>query len=142
MTTAKNGNKVTVHYTGKLDNGSIFDTSKDRDPLTFTLGAGEIIPGFEKAVIGMDTGESKTVNVPSDEAYGSHMNELVTVVKLEEFPEKLTPEIGQQLKIPRNNDETLIVSVTDISGSNVTLDANHPLAGKNLTFEIELVEVQ
>ncbi len=141
MTKAKNGNKVTVHYTGKLDNGSIFDTSKDRDPLTFTLGAGEIIPGFEKAVIGMDTGESKTVHVPTDEAYGSRMKELVTVVKLKDFPEHLTPELGQQLKIPRDNGKPLIVSVTDISGSNVTLDANHPLAGKNLTFEIELVEV-
>ena len=141
MATVKDGDTVKIHYTGKLDDGSIFDTSKDRDPLEFTIGMEEIISGFEKAVVGMNTGDSKTVKVTSDEAYGPHLKELVATVKLEEFPEQLNPEVGQQLQIPQENGKKLIVSVTDISGSNVTLDANHPLAGKNLTFEIELVEI-
>jgi FKBP-type peptidyl-prolyl cis-trans isomerase 2 len=141
MAQAKHGDTVKVHYTGKLEDGTVFDTSINRDPLQFTIGEGQIIPGFEQAVVGMNPGESKTTKVPADKAYGSHHKEEVLVVDRNQFPVDLKPEIGQKLQIRRTDGQTIVVTVTDVSESSVTLDANHPLAGKDLTFDIQLIEL-
>ncbi len=141
MTQAKYGNTVKVHYTGKLDDGTVFDSSIDRDPLQFTLGDGQMIPGFEQAVVGMSLNESKTVTIPMDQAYGPHREERVTEIERNQFPENMQLEIGQQLQIRQDDGQPFLVSVTDVSESSVTLDANHPLAGKDLTFDIQLVEI-
>lgn len=141
MTQAKDGSKVKVHYTGKLDDGTVFDSSKDRDPFEFTIGTGSVIPGFEKGIVGMATGETKTVTIPPDEAYGQKRDELIADVKKSHFPPDITPTVGQQLQMQQPDGRPLNVMVTKIEGEDVTLDANHPLAGKTLTFEIELVEV-
>lgn len=141
MAVAKKGDTVKVHYTGTLDDGTTFDTSTNRDPLQFTIGSGQVIPGFEQAVIGMNAGESKTVNIPSDEAYGQYYAELVMAVDKNQLPDDLNPEVGQQLEVRRTDGKTIIVTVTEISASQVTLDANHPLAGKDLTFNILLVNI-
>lgn len=141
MAQAKQGDKVKVHYTGKLDDGTIFDSSAGRDPLEFTLGSGQIIPGFDAGVTGMSVGESKTVNIPSVEAYGPHHEEMVITVGRDEFPPEVTPTIGDQLQMRHETGQVVMVTIAEISDENVTLDANHPLAGKDLTFEIELVEV-
>ena len=141
MAQAKHGDTVKVHYTGKLEDGTVFDTSINRDPLQFTIGEGQIIPGFEQAVVGMNPGESKTTKVPADKAYGSHHKEEVLVVDRNQFPVDLKPEVGQKLQIRRTDGQTSVVTVTDVSESSVTLDANHPLAGKDLTFDIQLIEI-
>jgi peptidylprolyl isomerase len=141
MTQAKNGDTVKVHYTGKLDDGTIFDSSIDREPLEFTLGEGQVIPGFEQAVIGLDLNESKTVKIPAEKAYGPHREELVAVVDRSQLPTDLKPEVGQQLQGRQPDGQTVTVMVTDISESSVTLDGNIPLAGKDLTFDIQLVEI-
>lgn len=141
MTQAKAGNNVKVHYTGKLDDGTVFDSSIEREPLQFSLGSGNVIPGFEEAIIGMTPGQSKTATIPPDQAYGPQREELVIIVEKEQIPSDLSVEVGQQLQISQNDGEVIPVIVTDISDSQVTLDANHPLAGQQLTFDIELVEV-
>jgi peptidylprolyl isomerase len=141
MAQAKHGDTVKVHYTGKLEDGTVFDTSINRDPLQFTIGGGQIIPGFEQAVVGMNPGESKTTKVPADKAYGSHHKEKVLVVDRNQFPVDLKPEVGQKLQIRRTDGQTSVVTVTAVSESSVTLDANHPLAGKDLTFDIQLIEL-
>ncbi|MBM3141602.1 MAG: peptidylprolyl isomerase [Chloroflexi bacterium] len=139
---AKNGNTVQVDYTGKLADGTVFDTSVGREPLEFTLGAGQLIPGFEKAVLGMKVGEKKTVTIPADEAYGPHRDEQVVELSREELPSDLTPQVGQQLVVTQQDGRQIIVVITEVSDETVTIDANHPLAGKDLTFEIELVKIQ
>lgn len=141
MSQAKDGSKVKVHYTGKLDDGTVFDSSKDRDPFEFTIGTGSVIPGFEKGVVGMAAGETKTLTIPPDDAYGQKRDELVADVKKSHFPPDISPELGQQLQMQQPDGRPLNVVVTKIEGEDITLDANHPLAGKTLTFEIELVEV-
>lgn len=141
MTQAKYGNPVKVHYTGKLDDGTVFDSSIDRDPLQFTLGDGQMIPGFEQAVLGMSLNESKTVTIQMDQAYGPHREEMVNVIERNQIPENMQLEVGQQLQIRQDDGQTFLVRVTDISESSVTLDANHPLAGKDLTFDLQLVEI-
>lgn len=141
MVQAKYGDTVKVHYTGKLEDGTVFDSSTGGDPLQFTIGDGNIIPGFEQAVMGMMPGDSKTEMIPTDQAYGPHMEEMVVVVERQQMPADLAPEVGQQLQIQQATGEVIPVIVTDISDSTVTLDANHPLAGEDLTFEIELVEI-
>jgi len=141
MTEAKKGDTVKIHYTGKLDDGTVFDTSDGRDPLEFTLGEGKVIPGFEEAVLGMNASDSKTTTIPSAEAYGPHHEEMVVEVDRGQFPPDITPEIGQQLQMQRPDGQKMVVAVTEVSESTVTLDANHPLAGKDLTFDIELVEI-
>jgi len=141
MAKAKEGDTVKVHYTGKLEDGTVFDSSVDRDPLQFTIGEGRIIAGFEEAVVGMSPGESKTVEVPAEKAYGPHLEEMVQVVDRDQFPENLEPKVGDHLQIRVAGDQIVVVRVTDVSESSVTLDANHPLAGKDLTFDIELVEI-
>ncbi len=139
---AKNGNTVQVNYTGKLADGTVFDSSVGREPLEFTLGAGQMIPGFEKAVLGMKVGEKKTVTIPADEAYGPRRDEQIVELPREKLPSDLTPEVGQQLQMTRPDGGMIIVAITKVSDKTVTLDANHPLAGKDLTFEIELVKIQ
>lgn len=141
MAQAKNGDTVKVHYTGKLNDGTVFDSSADREPLKFTIGNGQLIQDFEQAVIGMNTGESKTVQIPSDNAYGPHREEMLMVIDRSQFPEGLEPRIDQQLQVRHPNGQESVVKVVDISDTNVTLDANHPLAGKDLTFEIQLTEI-
>lgn len=141
MAQANQGDTVKVHYTGRLDDGTVFDTSSGREPLEFTIGTGQIIAGFEEAVVGMNTGESKTTMIPADAAYGPHRDELVLEVDRNQFPPHLDPQVDQQLQIRQGDNQTIIVTVTDVSDASVTLDANHPLAGKDLTFDIELVAV-
>lgn len=138
---AKTGDTVKVHYTGKLDDGTVFDTSNEREPLQFTIGEEQVIPGFEQAVIGMKPGESVTVKIPVDKAYGPYHEEWVIVVERDQFSADLEPEVGQRLQMTQADRRIIMVTVTDISESSVTLDANHPLAGKDLTFEIRLVEI-
>jgi peptidylprolyl isomerase len=140
---AKTGDTVQVNYTGKLADGTVFDSSVGRDPLEFTLGKGETIPGFEKAVLGMKVGEKKTVTIPSDEAYGPHFDDMVVEVPREKLPSNIEPKVGQMLEATGQNGETIRFTVTSISDNGtVTLDANHPLAGKDLTFDIELVKIK
>jgi peptidylprolyl isomerase len=141
MAQAQRGDTVQVHYTGKLTNGTTFDSSQDRDPLEFTLGEGEIIPGFEQAVMGMQPGESKTETIAADQAYGPHRTELLMTVERQEFPEDLQPHVGQRLQMTQTNGDAVPVVVTNVSISQVTLDANHPLAGQDLVFDITLVAI-
>jgi peptidylprolyl isomerase len=137
----KNGNTVEVNYTGKLTDGTIFDTSAGREPLKFTLGKGEIIPGFEKAVMGMKAGEKKTVTIPATEAYGSYREDLTMEVPRTDLPSNIVPEVGMQLESNQTDGSRFVVTITKVSTATVTIDANHPLAGKDLTFEIELVKI-
>lgn len=141
MASAAIGNTVRVHYTGRLADGSVFDTSVGREPLEFTIGDGRLIPGFEKAVIGMNAGETKTIILSPEEAYGPYLEELTADVDISQFPAHIKPEVGLHLQIRQDNGSFIDVIITKISGSTVTLDANHPLAGKELTFDIELLEI-
>lgn len=141
MAAASEGDTVLIHYTGRLDDGTVFDSSENRDPLEFTLGEGKVIPGFESAVRGMEEGESKTTTIESDDAYGDRRDDLVLSVPVEQLPEDLDPEEGQRLQMRAGDGETFQVVVTDVGDQAVEVDANHPLAGKDLTFEIELVEI-
>jgi FKBP-type peptidyl-prolyl cis-trans isomerases 2 len=141
MSLAKNGDKVKVHFTGKLENGKIFDSSKDSKPLEFTIGTGEMMPGFEKAIIGMTMGGTKAFTVLPEEAYGSRREELVATVEKSHFPPDSTPIIGQPLQITLPAEKVLDLLITGIDGDMVTIDANHPLAGEALLFEVELVEI-
>ena len=142
LAVAKDGNTVRVHYTGKLDDGTIFDTSVEREPLEFTIGAGQMIPGFEGAVRGMQVGQVKTVTISAEEAYGPHDEDTVSVAERDKLPENLNPVVGQRLQMQQENGNTAVVIVTDVSDTTITLDANHPLAGKALTSEIGLVEMK
>jgi len=142
MIEAESGDTVKVHYTGTLEDGTVFDTSVEREPLEFTLGQGQLIPGFEQAVIGMKIGDLKTINIPADQAYGPYRDDLILVIERDQLPEDLDPEVGQQLQMTQADGEVVRVMVSDVSEATVTIDANHPLAGKDLTFEIELIEIQ
>ncbi len=141
MAKAKQGDTVKIHYTGTLEDGSVFDSSREREPLQFTLGSGQVIPGFDEAVTGMETGDSKTTSIKSDEAYGPYREEMVADVEREKFPPDIDPQVGQELQLMQENDQPMIVKVIEVADSKVTLDGNHPLAGKDLTFELELVEI-
>ncbi|MEQ8537076.1 MAG: peptidylprolyl isomerase [Coleofasciculus sp. D1-CHI-01] len=141
MAQAKVGDTVKIHYTGKLKDGTVFDSSLSREPIEFTIDAGQVIPGFEQAVMGMTPGDSKTEMIPMDKAYGPHRDEMVLEVTRDKMPPDLNPEIGQQLQIQQPNGRVIPVVITDVTDSNVRLDANHPLAGQDLTFEIQLVDI-
>lgn len=141
MAQARQGDTVQVYYFGKLLDGNMFDTLTKRNFVQFTIGGGQIIPGFEEAVVGMNPGESKTITVPPDKAYGPYRDEIVEVVDRNQFPGDLKPEVGQQLEIRQGDGQTVVVRVTDVSESSATLDANHPLAGQHLTFDIQLAEI-
>lgn len=140
-TNAKEGDLVKVHYTGKLKDERIFDSSQDGEPLEVTLGSGQVIPGFEKAVVGMGVGDSKTVEIAAEDAYGAYRDELVVEIDKERIPEDLTVEVGQQLVLRQAEGPPIRVKVTDMTEKSVTLDANHPLAGQDLTFEVQLIEI-
>lgn len=141
MSKVKDGNTVKVHYTGTLKDGSVFDSSVEREPLEFKLGEGQLIPGFEKAVIGMEEGDKTKVDIPVKEAYGEAREELIINVPKDQLPEDVQPEIGMQLQVNQPDGQPVPVRVAEISDDELTLDANHPLAGKDLAFEIELVEI-
>lgn len=141
MTVAEHGNTVKIHYTGTLDNGSVFDTSAGREPLEFTLGGGQVIAGFDEAVAGMAVGEKKNVTVPVDKAYGPRNEELVIAAPKEHVPADINPEVGQQLQMGSPNGELVVVTVVEITDTHIKLDANPPLAGQDLNFDIELVAV-
>jgi len=138
---AKSGDTVKVHYTGKLEDGKVFDSSENREPLEFVIGEGNVIPGFEKGIAGMALGESKTITIPPEEAYGTRHEEFVVNVERNEFPENITPAIGLQLQMTQPNGESINVIITDLTEDTVTLDANHLLAGHTLIFDVELVEI-
>jgi peptidylprolyl isomerase len=141
MVQAKPGDTVKIHYTGKLDDGTVFDSSVNREPLEFTIDGGQVIPGFEKAVMGMSPGDSKTEKIPMDQAYGPYRQEMVIEVSREQLPPDLQPEVGLQLQVQQPNGQAVPVFVTEVTDATVTLDANHPLAGEDLTFDIQLVEI-
>jgi len=135
------GNNVKVHYKGTFDDGTVFDSSLDCDPLEFTIGGKQVIPGFEDAVIGMSIGETKTSRITSDKAYGPHLEEMVVAFDRGQLPADLQPSIGQVLQFRRSDGYIIEVKVTDLSDTSVTFDGNHPLAGKDLIFEIQLLEI-
>lgn len=141
MSKVKEGDNVKVHYTGTLKNGEIFDSSRNKEPLEFTMGQGQLIPGFERAVGNLKVGESTTVNIPSDEAYGEQREDLIISVPKNQLPADITPELGMQLQVNQENGQPVPVRIVEITDENLTLDANHPLAGEDLTFEIKLIEV-
>ncbi|MGM0453395.1 MAG: FKBP-type peptidyl-prolyl cis-trans isomerase [Thermodesulfobacteriota bacterium] len=142
MTQAKSGDTVKIHYKGTLNDGTVFDSSEGRDPLEFTIGEGNIIPGVEEAVIGMAPEDTKTETISPDKAYGDYRSEMVIDVDKSQFPENIDPEVGQQLELKQQDGQTVVVTVTEVNENQVKLDANHPLAGKDLTFEIQLEEIQ
>jgi FKBP-type peptidyl-prolyl cis-trans isomerase 2 len=141
LSIVKDGDTVKVHYTGTLQGGEVFDSSREREPLEFTLGQGQLIPGFEKAVIGMSVGDTTSAEIPSAEAYGERNPEMEVQIKKEQLPEGMDPQVGMQLQLNQPNGQAIPVQVTKIEGEEVTIDANHPLAGKDLKFDIELVEI-
>jgi len=141
MPQAKTGDTVKVHYTGKLDDGTVFDSSEGREPLGFVLGEKQLLEAFEQAIEGMAPGESTEVSIPADQAYGPRSDEAVIQVPRTEMPEDLDPQIGQRLQVQQQDGQAFQVTVTEASDETVTLDANHPLAGRDLHFEIQLVEI-
>ena len=141
MAPVKQGDTITVNYTGKLPDGTIFDSSVGRQPIVFTLGKGKLIAGFEKAVIGMSAGQKKTVVIPFAEAYGERRQNAVVEMERKNFPANFAPQIGQRLELTQEDDSNLLVTVAGLTDTHIKLDANHPLAGKDLTFEIELLSI-
>jgi len=141
MAKAKKDDTVKVHYTGKFKDGNTFDTSEGRDPLSFTIGKDQVIPGFENGIIDMEVGEKKTVEIPVAEAYGEYRKELLLKVDLKQLPEGAKPVIGDKLEMTNENGDIIPVLVADITDTDIVLDANHPLSGQELTFDLELVSI-
>jgi FKBP-type peptidyl-prolyl cis-trans isomerase 2 len=141
VSTAKQGDTVHVHYTGRLDDGTVFDTSDGRDPLQFVLGTGYVISGVEKAVEGLEVGEQVTTKVPPEEGYGPRSEDLVLDVGLDQFPGDEAPNVGQQFTMTTGDGQQTMVTVTAVESDRVAIDANHPLAGRTLNFDIELVKI-
>jgi peptidylprolyl isomerase len=137
---AKAGDTVRIHYTGTLQDGSVFDSSEGREPLSFTLGAGEVIPGFDTAVSGMEVGARRTVTIPAAEAYGPRRDDMILAIPREQVPPEINPTVGEQLQVGQGNDQFL-VTVAEVNEREVVLDGNHPLAGEDLTFALELVAI-
>lgn len=135
------GDTIRIHYTGTLEDGSVFDSSDGREPLQFTVGSGQVIPGFDNAVLGLDPGDERTVTIPADEAYGQVRDDMVVQATRDQLPEGLEPELGDQLQLTTPDGQPIPVTVTDMDDETLTLDANHPLAGKDLTFAIRLEEI-
>ena len=138
---ARIGDTVKVHYTGRLEDGTIFDCSIDREPLQFTIGKEQVIPGIEDAIVGMKPGESKTVEIMSKDAFGPHRDEMILKLDQSRIPDDLNPQIGQQLQLHRKEGDPISVRVIEVTETKITLDANHPLAGRDLTFDIMLEEI-
>jgi peptidylprolyl isomerase len=139
---AEQGDTVAVHYTGKLDSGDVFDSSRGREPLEFQIGAGQVIPGFDRAVEGLAEGETREVRIEPAEAYGEPEDELVVDVPAEQFPEGAAPAVGQQVQVQVAPGQNRVARIAAVGKDAVRLDLNHPLAGQPLTFEVELVEVR
>ncbi len=141
MKQAKQGDTVKVNYTGKLDDGSVFDTSVGKQPLEFKIGDGKILPDFEKAILDMKPGDKKTIKIEAENAYGQPREDMVITVDRKHLPENIEPKVGLNLQIKQENDQVVIVTIKEVNEDKITLDGNHPLAGKDLTFELELVEI-
>jgi peptidylprolyl isomerase len=141
LSTINKGDKVKVHYTGSLEDGTIFDSSKDREPLEFEFGSGQLIPGFENAVSDLTPGDSTKVTIPHAEGYGDVREEMIIEIERDKVPTDISPEVGMQLQVQQPNGQPMPVVIRQVTESHITLDANHPLAGKALTFEIELISV-
>lgn len=141
MAQVKDGDTVRVHYTGTLGDGTVFDSSRDREPIEFVVGSGQVISGFEQAVKGMTPGEERKITIPADEAYGPRRDDLTLEVGRDQLPEGLEPRVGQRLQVSRAG-HAFNVTVMEVSDRSVTLDANHPLAGEDLTFEVQLVGIR
>ena len=141
MSTIKNGDTVSVHYTGTLTSGEVFDSSLERKPLKFTLGKGQLIPGFERAIMGLSVGEKVKANIPSKEAYGEHNSEMVLQVPNNQLPPELDAQVGMQLQLNQPDGQVIPVQITQVKVEMVTIDANHPLAGEDLNFDIEIIEI-
>ena len=135
------GSKVKVHYTGTFDDGEVFDSSRETEPLAFEVGSGQVIPGFDNAVIGMKVGEKKQVRLPEEEAYGPYNQEMVFAADRNQFDEGLIPEAGQQFQTTMEDGTPLLLRVKSVEDGEVMLDANHPMAGKTLNFDLEVVEI-
>lgn len=141
MTKVQDGHRVSVHYVGRLQDGTVFDSSEGQEPIRFTLGAQEVIPGFEEAVRGMEEGESRATTIPAEKAYGERRDDMVLKVERERLPPGLDPSEGDRLQMEQEG-TTLLVTVVEADAKAVTLDANHPLAGQDLIFELEVVDVE
>ncbi len=141
MVAAKDGDKVRVHYTGTLENGSVFDSTEGQEPFEFTIGSGEVLPDFENAVKGLEPGQSTEVKIESENAYGDYREDLCFPVEKNYFPEGIEPKVGEFFSLQLKNGNTVVVKVKEIQGDSIILDANHPLAGENLYFQIKLVEI-
>ena len=141
MAQVKSGDKIKVHYHGKLTNGETFDSSAGREPLEFEVGSGMVIPGFDDGVTGMAVGEKKTINIPFGEAYGPKNPEMVIEMPKDRFPEDMTLEVGMPLMMSDQQGQQFQVTIVEIKDDAVMLDANHPLAGQDLIFDLELVEI-
>ena len=141
MALAKAGDTVQVHYTGRLDDGTMFDSSVGGEPIEFVLGAHHVIPGFEDGVTGMEVGETKTILIPSDQAYGPRMEEMVLTIPRDQVPPHITLELGEMLELSQPSGETIAVQITALTDTIVTLDGNHPLAGADLTFDLQLANI-
>lgn len=142
MSQVKKNDTVKVHYTGKLKSGEVFDSSEDRDPLEFKVGSGQIIPGFDQAVEGMEVNEKKTIDIPSEKAYGASNPDLVRNVSQEQLPDNIEPEVGQTLVASGPEGQETRLVVTEVHDEHIVVDANHPLAGKDLVFDVELVSIE
>ncbi len=142
MSQVKENDTVKVHYTGKLENGQVFDSSLEREPLEITLGQGALIPGFEKGLLAMEINEKKIINIPVNEAYGEVQKELLYEVKKEQLPQEMTPEVGMGLASKDENGREVQFRVAEVKEDSIIVDANHPLAGQDLTFELELLEIK
>ncbi|HOA23961.1 MAG: peptidylprolyl isomerase [Aggregatilineales bacterium] len=141
MTQAKIGDTVRVHYTGRFEDGTVFDTSQGREPIEFTLGEHEVIPGFENAVAGMQAGETKTTQIPPEDAYGERREDLLIDVPRAEVPADIDPQVGQTLQVQGAGGQVFPVVVASVGEDTITLDANHPLAGRSLIFDIHLIDI-
>jgi peptidylprolyl isomerase len=141
MSQAKDGDKVKVHYTARLENGNQVFSSRDRDPAEFIIGNEDVLPRIEKGITGMKVGETKTFTIAPEEAYGSRLDDLVIDIKRSDFPQDITPAVGQKLKLKLQDGNQMDVTIIAMQEDNITLDANHPLAGETLLFDLELIEI-
>lgn len=141
MTKIKDGNEVKVHYTGKLNDGTVFDSSEGREPLAFTIGKGMMIPGFEKGVMGMELNEEKTLTIQPEDAYGPVREDMVADIPADQLPPEIKPEVGMELMSQTPDGQQLVVKIKEVKEGSVIIDANHVLAGKELTFDVKIVEI-